>query len=97
MKTLKFKNTYINLNNLKQYQFKTFYNENTNELSIGFKSDVSKIKLDINHKNNILNKDVILKLDKKIQECIYDFIKSSMEFIDLNYYIKIYLLDDNLI
>lgn len=97
MKTLKFKNAYINLNNLKQYQFKTMYNEDTNELCIGFKSDVSKIKIDINHKNSSLNKDSISKLDKKIQEYIYEFIKSSIEFIDLNYYIDIYLLDDDII
>lgn len=97
MKTLKFSNTYININNLKQYYFKTFYNKETNELSIGFRNEVSKIKLDINHKKNTLDKDTISKLDKEIQECIYDFIKSSIEFLDLNYYINISLKNNNII
>lgn len=97
MKTVKFNNTYININKLKQYKFKTFYNEDNNVLSIGFKSDISKIKVDINHQKNSLDKDTILKLDKKIQECIYDFIKSSMEFIDLDYCIEIHLIENGII
>lgn len=97
MKTVKFKNIYININNLKQYQFKTFYNKDRNELSIGFRSEVSKIKLDINHKKNVLDQDTLSKLDKKIQECIYDFIKSSGEFTDLDYCIEVHLIENDII
>lgn len=97
MKTVKFKNTYINLNKLKQYQFKTFYNEDNNVLSIGFKSEISKVKVDINHQKNSLDKNTISKLDEKIQQCIYDFVKSSMEFIDLDHYIQICLVNSNII
>ncbi|MFR3071863.1 MAG: hypothetical protein ACLTK8_03415 [Paeniclostridium sp.] len=93
MKKIKFDNTYINLNKFKIYKFKTLYNEDTNELNVGFRCEKGKVKLNINHSKNILEKDTISKLDAKIQECIYDFEKSSTEFLDLDYFIHIFTLD----
>lgn len=98
MKTIKFKNTYINLENHKKYTAGAIYDKDKNIIRIYFMGDNLKSHIDIPGSENVENnKANTEKINKEVISYIDSFLVGQVEYLNLNEYISRYLKIQNLI